>query len=411
VPRVRVAPEVAVNGLFVVFGFVVAAFFPFLAVYLEDRGLSASEIGFVLAAMAFARIVSNPVWGHEADTRIGRLRALQLGTLGSGLAALAMNHVEGVVPIAIVASVLAMMMVATGPNIDAITLVHLGDERMADYGRIRAWESMSYAAGCLVFGAILQTSGLRWAMPLYAAASLGVLVWTLTFDRDRPARGQVHGRLGAVGAVFREAPRFWGFLAATLLVWTGFNAAWNFISLKIASEGGGPMLIGLGTALGGLVEVPVMRTSSRLHAGWGLRRVYALGCLIYALGFLAWGLIDSPTIVSLLTVFEGAAFALLFTTGIVVIGRLVPSTLYSSANSVAAMVGFGLGPILGAGIGGVLYDRAGTFVLYTSASVLALLGAAISWFALDTPALDEPAPPVAVGPEAEPPPAPGEVAP
>lgn len=408
--RLRVAPGIAVNGLFVVFGFVIAAFFPFLAVYLDARGLSASQVGLVLAAMALARIVANPVWGHQADTRIGRLVALRLGTVGAGAAALVMNEVEGMVPIAIAAAILAAAMVATGPNIDAITLVHLGDERMADYGRIRAWESLSYAAGCLVFGSILQAAGLRWAMPLYAVASLGVLVWTFTFDRDRPARDQVHGRLGAVGAVFREAPRFWGFLAATLLVWTGFNAAWNFISLKIASEGGGPLLIGLGTALGGLVEVPVMRSAARLHSGWGLRRVFALGCTIYAIGFLAWGLIDSPTIVSVLTVFEGAGFALLFTTGIVLIGRLVPSALYSSANSVAAMVGFGIAPVIGAGIGGVLYDRAGTVVLYAFASMLAAVGAVISWFALDTPALDEP-PPRAVGLAAEPPPAPGEVAP
>ncbi|MFN8233708.1 MAG: MFS transporter [Actinomycetota bacterium] len=410
-PRIRVAPEVAVNGLFVVFGFVVAAFFPFLAIYLESRGLTASEVGFVLAAMALARIVANPIWGHQADTRVGRLFALQVGTIGSGLAALAMNQVDGLVPIAVVASLLAAAMVATGPNIDAITLVHLGDERMADYGRMRAWESLSYAAGCLVFGAILQAAGLRWAMPLYAAASLAVWAWTFAFDRDRPARDQVHGKLGAVGAVFRAAPRFWGFLAGTLLVWTGFNAAWNFISLKIASEGGGPLLIGLGTALGGLVEVPVMRNASRLHEGWGLRRVFALGCTIYGFGFLAWGLIDSPTIVSILTVFEGAAFALLFTTGIGVIGRLVPETLYSSANSVAAMVGFGIAPIIGAGIGGILYDRAGTLVLYAFASSLAFAGAVISWFALATPALDGPAPGAAVGLEAEPPPAPGEAVP
>ncbi|HEY7666730.1 MAG TPA: MFS transporter, partial [Actinomycetota bacterium] len=98
--RIRVAPDVAVNGLFVVFGFVIAAFFPFLAIYLESRGLSASQVGFVLAAMALARIVANPLWGHQADTRIGRLAALQLGTIGSGAAALAMNRVDGVVPIA-----------------------------------------------------------------------------------------------------------------------------------------------------------------------------------------------------------------------------------------------------------------------------------------------------------------------
>ena len=42
-PRARpvVRPEVAVHGLFVVFGFVIAAFFPFFSIYLQGRGLSA----------------------------------------------------------------------------------------------------------------------------------------------------------------------------------------------------------------------------------------------------------------------------------------------------------------------------------------------------------------------------------
>ena len=38
-PRTRSTPR-AVHGLFVTFGFVVAAFFPFLAIYLQGRGLS-----------------------------------------------------------------------------------------------------------------------------------------------------------------------------------------------------------------------------------------------------------------------------------------------------------------------------------------------------------------------------------
>ena len=132
-------------------------------------------------------------------------------------------------------------------------------------------------------------------MPLYALSSIGVLLWaTLTVTRDRPAHRESHGRLGTVGAVFRTAPRFWGFLAATLLVWTGFNAAWNFISLRITDEGGGPLLIGFGAALGGLVEVFAMRKASRWQQRWGLRRVFVLGSLIYATGFLAWGAISIP---------------------------------------------------------------------------------------------------------------------
>ena len=84
------------------------------------------------------------------------------------------------------------------------------------------------------------------------------------------------------------------FLLAVLFVWTGFNAAWNFIGLKIARGGGGPLLIGIGVALGGLVEVPIMRMSSRLSVRFGLRSVYVAGCVVYATGFLLWGLVEDP---------------------------------------------------------------------------------------------------------------------
>ena len=213
----------------------------------------------------------------------------------------------------------------------------------------------------------------------------------MAIEPDRPLHRIRHGRLGAVGAVFRAAPRFWIFLVALLLVWTGFNAAWNFIGLRIERAGGGPFLLGAGAALGGLVEVPVMRLSSRLSNRLGLRPVFVTGCLVYAFGFLLWGLVEDPTLLSVLTVFEGAGFALLFTTMVVVIGRMLPSTLYSTGQSLAATMGFGIAPIIGAGIGGLVFDRYGPATLYVGASLLTLCGAAVAWLALSTPALSRPA--------------------
>jgi PPP family 3-phenylpropionic acid transporter len=399
VSRGGVRDAVAVQGLFVAFGVAVAAFFPFLTLYLDGRGLSPDEIGLVVAVIATARFVTNPLWGHVADTRIGRLTALRLGALGVAVCAFAMNAVHGVLPLAAMGFLLAVWQVATGPNLDAIALAYLGDGGMTGYGRIRAWESLSYAIACLVFGAALERIGVGWSMPIYGVACVAVLAWSLTLQRDTPRRLSGHGRLGAVGAVFREAPRFWGFLAATLLVWIGFNAAWNFIALKISDEGGGPLLVGFGLALGGLVEVATMRVSSRLQERWGLRRVFVAGCLAYAVGFVLWGLVSEPTIVSALAVFEGLAFSLLFTTIVVVVGRLLPATLYSTGNAMAQMVGFGVAPILGAGLGGMVYQAIGPVTLYAGAAALALAGAVAGWFALSTKELSEPA---AVVSEAEP---------
>ena len=316
----------------------IAAFFQFLALFLDGKGLSESGIGLVIAAMAVARIVSNPLWGHLADATIGRRSALQIGAFLSAVFGIVLAGVGGVGAIAVAGFLLAGAMVATGPNIDAITLEHLGADRMSEYGRIRSWESFTYAIGCLTLGWIFEVAGIAWAMPSFALASLLVFAWSFSVRRDRPRREDATGgsRLGTLGAVFHHAPRFWGFLAAVFLVWTGFNAAWNFIGLKIASEGGGPLLIGIGTAVGGLVEVPMMRSSSRLQGRLGLRRVYVLGCAVYALSFLLWGAISNPTIVSLLTVLEGVAFSMLFTTRPQIIwsaGMERPGKRFSSRRS------------------------------------------------------------------------------
>src|SRR6266568_7044890 len=114
--RGRVRDGTAVLGLFVAFGLVVAAFFPFFALYLRNRGLPVDEIGLVLATMALARVLANPLWGHYADTTLGRLTALRLGAAGAAVWAITLNLVHGAVPIAIVSSLVATFMVATGPN-------------------------------------------------------------------------------------------------------------------------------------------------------------------------------------------------------------------------------------------------------------------------------------------------------
>jgi PPP family 3-phenylpropionic acid transporter len=385
---------VAVRVLFVLFGIVIAAFFPFFAPFLEERGLSESEIGLVIAAMALARVLTNPAWGHVADTRLGRRAVLQLAAAGAAVSALVLFGVgEGLWSVVLTCMLLAATGSTIGPNIDALALAHLGEERMTDYGRLRAWESLSYAASCLVLGFVLQAAGIRWMLPVYAVGSLALLAWSTTLVRDRPqASAESHGRLGAVGAVFREAPRFWGFLAASLLVWVAFSAAWNFISLKILAEGGGPRLIGFGTALGGLMEVPTMFLASRLSARIGLRLVFAAGCTVYATGFLLWGLIDDPAVVSTLTVFEGVGFALLFTSSVVIVGRLVPPRLHSTGQSIASTVGFGVSPILGGAIGGVVFQELGPEVLYVGAFAFALGAAVVALAALNRPAFRRPQP-------------------
>jgi PPP family 3-phenylpropionic acid transporter len=393
----------AIAGMMVLFGISIAAFFPFLSLFLQAHGLDPSQIGVAVGAMALGRVMFTPLWGHVADAVLGRRDTLRLSlivTVFTGTALSLTGH--SFAAVLVTSFLLAAASCATVPSLDALALEDLGTENLSEYGGVRAWMSAGYAVSNLVLGLILQAAGAEWSVPIYTLVTALALGWSLTLRRDPPPHRGGHGRFGSVGDAFRHAPRFAWFLLADLFLWIGFSGAWNFLALRIEGAGGGPLLVGLGAALGGVAEVFVMRGSSRLSERIGLRGVFAAGCLVYGTGFLLWGLVNNAVAILLLTVLEGIGFALLFTSGVVIVGRLLPSSLYATGQSISNAVGFGIGPILGGTIGGFVYQNVGPRALYAGAAGLAAIAAVIAWLTLAVPELTRPEriePPVAIPPD------------
>lgn len=389
----RLAPRssAAIRILFVLVGVALAAFFPFLSLVLRAHGLDARQIGVAVGVMAVARIIANPVWGHAADTWTGRKRAMQLSGVASAASAIVL-FASGDGPLAVIAAS-AVLAAASGSFVstgDALALAHLGEDRAADYGRLRGWMSFGYAVANVGLGFLLQAFGANAALVVYAVASACAVVWLSAIPTDAP-RHERGERFGSVGAVFRSSPRFPVYLLGWLVIGIAFTAAWSFLALRIVSRGGGPLLVGLGAALGGAMEVPTFRAASRLNRRGGLRTTFAIGCGVYAVGFLLWGLVSDPIVLSLLFPFEGVAFALLFASGVPIVGRLVPPALHATGQSISGMTWMGLAPVIGGPVGGWVYETLGPAWLYAGASVLCLVGATAVWFTLADPAFARPA--------------------
>ncbi len=143
--------------------------------------------------------------------------------------------------------------------------------------------------------------------------------------RDREPRSR-NVRLGAVGAVFREAPRFFGFLGRCS--WCG--RVQRGVELHRAPDrrpGGGAFLVaarhGARRRAGTLHDARLRPLQERWRAAQGLharllrlrRRVLAVGC-----GVSPFGAVDP-------TMFEASGSACRSTTSVVVVGRLIPKHL------------------------------------------------------------------------------------
>jgi len=219
-------------------------------------------------------------------------------------------------------------------------------------------------------------------LPLYAAGVVIFGLWTLRLPAGAPLPVPSQSRLGAIGDVMRSSPRLAPFIAGAFLVSLASSAAWAFVGLRIVGQGGGPFLVGLAAGLTAFIEIPVMHYSGALGRRFGLRSMYASGALVYALVFLVWSFVGSPLVISLVASADGIAFALIYTSVVVIVGYLVPRELLSTGQTLAQMLGWEIAPIVGASLGGVVFARLGAPALFAGAGTLAAVGAAVVWLVL-----------------------------
>ena len=386
--RTRLSPAPAgadrdIGSLFALIGAAGAIFIPFFAVLLRTRGLTADKIGLVLAIASFAGVVAAPVWSHVADGRLGTIRTLRASFVATTALALALMPTGGsLVAIAVIAGLIGSVQAPITPLANALALTHLGPDREIEFGRIRLWTSIGWAVAVVAAGAWFQHAGLTTLLPLFAAAIALCAGLTARFPTERPShRRRRASRLGSVGEAF-HAPRFALFLGGVFLMSVASSAAWSFVPLRIAARGGGPFLIGLSAGLAALIEIPFFRAGARLTARFGLRTLYAMGAAVYVATMVAWSLTADPTVVAAVKALGGIGFGMIYGAVVVITGRMVPDHLRNTGQTVVQTTSMGIAPIIGSGLGGLVWVHLGPTTLFASAAACATLGTAVVWVAL-----------------------------
>jgi PPP family 3-phenylpropionic acid transporter len=114
-----------------------------------------------------------------------------------------------------------------------------------------------------------------------------------------------------------------------------------------------------------------MRMSPWLARFGSDRAWYAVGALVLAVAFAAWAFLDEPVAIALVKLVAGVGFALAYVGSVLIVDDLVPEALRSTGQGLARAVCFGLAPILGSLVGGVVYDVGGPATLFIGCGVAA----------------------------------------
>jgi PPP family 3-phenylpropionic acid transporter len=346
---------------------------PFWPVWLASRGLTAREIGVLLAAAIWVKVLATPAIGALADKTGGR-RALMGALAAAALAAYAGLLSAGSFWLLISLNLVALTaQSALMPLGDTITLAATRSEGL-DYGRIRLWGSVSFIFASIASGAALASSSGERVLPLVLGASVFVLLACLCIPSVRPVEGAA--RIAGIGTVAGD-PKFWIFILAASALQASHQVYYGFGTLYWRSLDFSDTTIGWLWAEGVLAEILLFWQGRRLLARLGPIGLMVLGG---AAGILRWSLAGA---LSWLPFIAAVQLLHAFTFGASHLGamhflsRAVPPSAAASAQSLYAALSSGLGSGVVMMIAGALYSAfgGGAYSFMAVLSAAGLVGA------------------------------------
>ena len=351
---------------------------PFWPVWLASRGLTAREIGVLLAAAIWVKVVATPAIGALADKTGGR--SVLMGALAAAsLAAYAGLLSAGSFWLLILLNLVALTaQSALMPLGDTITLGAVRSEGL-DYGRIRLWGSVSFIVASIASGAALASSSGERVLPLVLGASVLVLLACLYVPSIRPVEGGA--RIAGIGAVAGD-PRFWVFILAASALQASHQVYYGFGTLYWRSLDFSEPTIGWLWAEGVLAEILLFWQGRRLLARLGPIGLMVLGGIA---GILRWSLAGALTwlpFIAAIQLLHAFTFGASHLGAMHFLSRTVPPSAAAGAQSLYAALSSGLGSGLVMVIAGALYSTfgGGAYSFMAVLSAAGLVGtAALGW--------------------------------
>ncbi|MDP6689585.1 MAG: MFS transporter [Alphaproteobacteria bacterium] len=356
---------------------VVGVMSPFWPVFLKARGLTATEIGLLLSAGLWLRVLANPLIAQLADRRGERRRPLLILTTTAMLGFLCFLFVEGfwgLLAVNLIASVAFSSIMPLGETVVLGAVYRLG----LDYGRLRIWGSITFIATSFAGGPMLAAFGswsVLWAiLALLAVVFLSCALLPETHEnREKPAPQTS----GAVLALLRQ-PVFLLFLAAGGLSSASHAVLYGFATLHWRSVGFSDAVIGALWAEGVVAEIILFWLGNRLLSRFGAANLLALGAAAGMVRWTAMGLSDELWLALLTQGLHAFTFGAAHLGAMHFIARAAPKEMSATAQSLHGAVGAGIAVGLVMASAGWLYQEFANGAYFFMAGIaLASLAAAL----------------------------------
>ena len=360
--------------LFATYFAAAGALAPYFPLYLEHRGLTAAQIGIVMAVAQGMRIFGPTVWGWLADHTTERVRILKFTSVAAAICFVPVLLPGGFGYMLLTMFALHFFMTGQIPIAEAMTATQLrGDPGAAAlYGQLRAWGSISFVVVVLATGVLLDWAGVA-LQPWLVIILLVATAVAAQLVRDAPHAPDAAPGV-AVGALLAEPRVRWFFLSVLLMIFA-HGALYTYLSLHLASLGYSKSAIGVFWVVGVAFEIVFFFVQGRVFARFDPFRLLAAS---FALAALRFALIaEFAHVIVLLVIAQAlhaATFAVHHSASFLTIQRWFHGRATARGQALYVSIGYGVGGSAGSLLAAWLWSSYGASAAFLSSSVAALLG-------------------------------------
>lgn len=355
----------------------VAIFAPFVNLHWQEIGVTNQQLGYLSAFGPLMALLLAPIISRLADLRSAHRELLALSLFGSGAAIFGLGFAKDFWGVLIGSVALGIAACAFGPLADGL-IARMASRRKLEFGRMRLWGSVSFAALSLAFGWLW--SNLGYGSMLFVTGALMMLMTPLALlleadqsDLETPSEARGLSR----------PPKIWNaglyvLLGVNLLIGFALGFVGPFLGVRMKDLGGGALEVGALFAISAISEFPAMRFERRIAVWIGDAGVLIVSSAMFASAYLGYALAPNAGVMLAFAVVQGTAFGLFFVASVRTIdsraGALL-GTMQSWRNALA----FGIAPLIAGPLGGWVAQSSASAWVFMVAGAFGLLAALLMW--------------------------------
>lgn len=352
------------SGIYFFFMLARAVFGPFITVYLEEKGLSAEQIGVITGINSFVIILSQPLWGIVSDRMRSTRKTLVLCVLFQAVFAMSLLLASDMFLIAAAFIIYTSFSSSEGPLMDTWALTSIksaGDPN--GMGPVKMWGCIGFSLSSVVSGMFISRYSTSAVIPIFSGMLLILsIVLLLVKTEGAPAKASSLRDM-QLGRVFRDK-RFLVFLTYTFFMQLAHRGNYTFYPLLIKRLGGDNALVGYASALMFVSEAVIMFLSKKMLKKVKPEVLVMASSFAFALWHLLLSFAQTPVHVVLACLMDGPSFAL-FTIGVLYyMDSIAPPDIRTTYQTVAYSIYFGLSGIVGNVFSGWMIENLGYRPMY-----------------------------------------------